>query len=319
MKFAVISCANFNGKYKKPTYDIFNWCYVLDAMHYYVLDIRDNISVLNNYDVVIFLDVDRYLDNAIQICQECTCKTVFFPEGTIQIYLKMPFDHQKLFYELLQSVDLIGAAEENMVDWYETVFSTKAFFMHIPITDDFIKGSYRNMPKRDVVMVCCNLGMDQERHKTNLITSLGILRKLGKKCILCDVQKEQIPFFKEKMGVNVVSCVGRASVDEYLKGMRQSVCLLAPSAIIGTSRNAIAGAAVGTPVIGNRDSHTQQRLWPALGTYIYDTEEMISLVNQLYEQKDFYNQCCDYAFEELQFYSTENAKKRFMDAAGGLF
>lgn len=319
MKFALISEANFRGKVTGYKNNIFDWIRIWDGEHYPYLDIQGKWEILDKYDVVMLGDVDRRLEDVLSIIRNCKCKKIFYPEGTIQIFTRLPFDHQRLFYELLEKVDLIGAVEENRMQWYESLWKTKVFFLQAPTSPKILKGAYKSKTKADYVLVCCNLGMDETRYQTNLISSLGVLRKTGKKGFLCEVQNNQVWFFKEKMNVNIVGYSSRLELDGYLTQLvMPAKVILNPSGIIGTSRNAIIGAGCGTPVIGNRDSHTQMRLFPELGTYIYDVKKMAELVNRLYEDDKFYKEICDYAFSKLDYYSIENAKKRFEDAVNGV-
>lgn len=314
-KFAAVSGSSFKGRLTRCSYNIFDWISVWDGVHYPIDEIRANKQELNQYDIVLFLDADRYLDDALVIARQCTCKTIFYAEGTINTYVSLPFDAQRAFYELLGAVDLVGALEENRMQWYEALWDTKTFFMHTPIPQDVIDGKYRNQHKEDQILICCNLGMDEIRYPTNLISSLGVMRNTKRPCVLCEVPPNQVWFFVEKMGVELLSYTTRIDFERYLsKLVAPSRVMLSPSTIIGTSRNAIMGAGCGTPVIGNRDSHTQMKLWPKLGVNIYDIKTMKNLVDRLYEDEKFYKEVCDYAFEQLPHYSLENAKKRFMEA-----
>jgi hypothetical protein len=316
MKFCMISGANFNGKMTGGYMNgVFDWVRVFDGEHRCIINIRDDKTVLNEYDVVLMVDADRYLDDAIQIATLCDCKTVFCPEATISAYTAFEFDHQKLFYELLSVVDLIGAFEEDRIQWYESLWDTPAFFMHTPISEEIVSGRMRQVDKEDRVLICCNLGMDKQHAKTNLITSLGVMRRVKHPCLLCEVVPDQIRFLTETMGIESMDVVTRLPWTDYTEHIvGPSKLMLNPSDMIGTSRNAIMGAACGTPVIGNMHSHTQARLFPKLSTYIYDVDKMAELIERLYSDSTFYQGVCDYAFEHVDHYSESNALKRFVEA-----
>jgi len=313
MKFCMLSGADFNGKVTAHSNNIFDWPRLFGGEHRSILSVRENKEVLDEYDVVLFVDCDRYIEDAIQIAKHQDCKTIFCPEGTINYFTKMPFDHQRLFYELLQEVDLIGAFEEDRIPWYESLWDTPAFFLHVPITDKVINAPKQT--KTDRILVCCNLGMDQQRYPTNVITSLGVIKAVKKPCLLCEPVENQVWFFKDIMGIENLDTVSRIAWDHYLEHIvAPSVVMLNPSDMIGTSRNAIFGAGCGTPVIGNMHSHTQARLFPHLGTYIYDSKRMIELTMALYTDQSFYEDVCDHAAEEVSYYSEENTKARFLEA-----
>lgn len=317
-KFAIISCANWRGKVKNSTANIFDWLLMWDGDHVPHEELNKDITALDNYDICLLLDADRYLDLAIKIAKESKCKTIFYAEGTLQTYLRMPFQHQEKFYELLQHVDLVGTLEEDLVQWYEAVAGAKAFFMHTPTSDDMVSGRYRKIPKQGFILVCCNLGMDNERHQTNLISSLGVLKKTDKFGVLCEARPEQMGFYRNVMKVKAQGFCRLHPFFYVVKLVAPAKILLSPSAIIGTSRNAIVGAATGTPVIGSRDSHTQNKLWPKLARYRYDVKGMSELVNRLYDDEVFYKEVCEYAFSQLPYYSVESTKRRFLEAVEGL-
>jgi len=321
MKFCMLSAAEWSGKFTGCGNDIFDWISVFDGEHRGVCASRaKNHEELNEFDVVLMVDVDRYLEDAIQIADECSCKTVFMAEGTIDRYTAMSFDHQKFFFRVLQKVDLIGALEENRMSWYNALWpETKTFFMHCPMSEAVIDGSARVAQKEDRVLACCNLGFGKPHTKTNLITTLGVIKKTGKRLLMCEVPEDQLQFIAEEMGLGEFGYVSRVPWDAYLrKVVAPSKLMLNTSNMIGTSRNAIFGAGCGTPVIGNMHSHTQQRLWPRLASHVYDVDTMAKLVDQLYTDEAFYSDVCAYALEGAQFYSRENAKKRFEEALEGI-
>jgi len=321
MRFGMISGADWDGKFTGCGNDIFDWISVFEGEHRGVIASRaKNHEGLNEFDVLLMVDVDRYLDDAIQIADECSCKTVFMAEGTIDRYITMQFDHQKLFFRLLQKVDLIGALEENRMSWYNSLWpETKTFFMHCPMSDAVINGSARVAQKEDRVLACCNLGFGIPYNKTNLITTLGVIKKTGKKLLMCEVPEDQLHFISDDVGITEYSYVGRSPWEHYLRTVvAPSKLMLNTSNMIGTSRNAIFGAGSGTPVIGNMHSHTQQRLWPKLATHVYDVDTMAQMVERLYTDDAFYEDVCAYALEGAQFYSRENAKKRFEEALEGI-
>jgi len=320
MKFCIVSGSNFNGKLTCGYMNgIFDWARIFDGTHRHIGDIRDDKTVLNEFDVVLLVDADRYLDDAVQIAKNCTCKTVFCAEGTISSYTAFEFDHQRIFHELLSEVDLIGAFEEDRIPWYESLWDTPAFFMHVPISGELLAGTMPVAAQRDQVLACCNLGLDKQHAKTNLITSLGVIRKVGHPCLLCEVVENQVWFIAEKMGVEQMQTISRIPWNHYIQHvLGPSRMLLNPSDMIGTSRNAIFGAGCGTPVIGNMHSHTQARLFPALSTYIYDTKTMVELAERLYDDQAFYDSVCAYAIEQAQYYSEANAKARFIAALEGI-
>lgn len=319
MKFCMVSGLDFNGKFTGKHQDcIFDWVTVFDGVHRSNISIRDNLAEMNEYDVVLLVDADRYLEDAIKIAEDCTCKTVWCAEGTIGRYMALPFAHWKLFHHLLQRVDLIGAFEEDRIPWYRSLWpDTKVFFMHTPASDELLSGRLRSREKVKVdrILVCCNLGFGPPHVRTNLITSLGVIRRIGRPCLLCEIQEEHARFIAKEMDIPNLSFIVRVHYAKYMtRIIGPSVMLLNPSDLIGTSRNAIVGAGIGTPVIGNMHSHTQQRLFPELGAYIYDTEKMVELASRLYEGGQFYREICDRALEAAQYYSRENARRRFEEA-----
>ncbi len=322
MKLCMVSGADFDGNFVSGHMDcMFDWVSVFNGVHRSIASIKEDIHQLDEYDVVMLVDADRFLDDANNIALECSCKTIFVPEGTIYRHLRTPFGNYEKFHRLLQNVDLIGAVEEDRIPWYESIWDTKVFFMHTPASDRLLSGNIKEKVKVKLerILICCNLGFGEPYTQTNLPTSLGIVKKTGKEALLCEIPPDHAKFMVKEFGIEKIRYMGRSPYLFYMQEViGPSKLLLNPSELIGTSRNAIVGAAVGTPVIGNMHSHTQQRLFPDLCSYIYDTNKMVDLVNRLYEDPIFYKDVCDRAFEEVQYYSKANAKKRFEEAVAGV-
>ena len=98
----MISEATFKGKVTNVNNNVFDWIHVFDGDHFQYKDVIGHYDMLDDYDAVIFVDADRRLVDAASIALECKPKTIFYPEGTIQTYLHMPFDHQRMFHDLLR-------------------------------------------------------------------------------------------------------------------------------------------------------------------------------------------------------------------------
>ena len=318
MKFSMVSGAAFTGKISGEPDNVFGWISALDGYHFHINKIRDNFSPLYEFDAVLMVDVSRWADDALRlVSKKSKAKFIFYPEAGDEMYFRQAFEKQKLYCEILKEVDLIGCADEDWIDFYNSLFGNKAFFMHVPMSKSVMTCEYWRdwQSKNDTVLVCCNLGMDENRYVTNLIKCFAAIRRSQVNVYFVGLPEDHAEFlhsfFKIDFGFVSSYMTAPQYVDKYVS---RHLCLLNLSDLIGTSRNSIVGASCGTPVIGNIKSHTQRRLFPDLAVDPLNTEKISMLIQKLIKDKEYYAHVCAQAKEKLPYYSTENALRRFNEA-----
>jgi len=318
MKFAIISDSQFNGKIATGMNgNIFDWAVLFKGWHFWIHDVKKDFSRLDEFDVILMVDVSRWFVLAIEMMEVAKKpKYVFYPEGGEDVYFRGTFEEQRYGCEIFRRVNLIGCADEDWIEFYNTLFGNKAFFMHVP-TPDFISNCtyWRDwQSKTDDVLLCCNLGMDWDRSKTNLLKSVAAIKKAKVNCMMVEIPESHASFISGFFGINT-KISRRVDMKTYAdRFVARSLCLLNLSDIIGTSRNAIVGAGCGTPVIGNIKSHTQRRLFPDLAVDPIDTKKISELIRKLISDKEYYAHACIQAREKLPYYSMENALHRVNEA-----
>lgn len=83
-----------------------------------------------------------------------------------------------------------------------------------------------------------------------------------------------------------------------------------PMPAASAGRDTIACAALGIPVIGNKELDVQMSLFPKLGTGCYDVRQMETLLEQLLKDKKFYDEVREFASERVKFFSVEEGLPR---------
>lgn len=323
MKFALVSADGAHGKrfwINPETGDatsFLNWIDVWKGFHFnYLKLIEEGFEILKDFDAVMFSGHPGHLLHISQMAaflKSTPTVTFFYPEGSLQLYDKsIDYFHNEL-YDAWNACDVVSSAEEDKLSYYQAFIRTETIvrFVHVPLRAEMEQGALfvplfhknrklalvygDNNPNHPIVAIACAAkchfdvaGVDIDRGRMDDILKLfpdtvfGTYTKLG-----------QYPFLR---------ILGRCFVHFY------------PTEWIGTAREQIACAVAGTPCIGNKDSHTQQRLFPELGTGIYDIDGMCALAERLKEDPEFYSRITRKAFEESQFYGLEATKQRFMAA-----
>lgn len=317
MKFAMVSDAQFNGRMTSISGNVFDWGTYLEGQHFWIHDVKKDWTRLNEFDVVMILDLKRWLDLSLEMMDVAQNPLyLFYPEGGDDIYFSMTFEEQKRMFRILKRVDLIGCADERWIDFYNSLFGDKAFFMHVPMPDVVTEYRYwRNYQnKSNDVLLCCNLGLDELRYKTNLINMIAVIKKSGVRCTMVEIDTACSEFVSGFFDM-IITYSPRVDMVTYMdRFVSRHLCLLNLSDIIGTSRNAIIGASCGTPVIGNIRSHTQKRLFPGLAVDPLDIEGAANRIKRLIEDKYWYSKVVDFAKAELPYYSKESAMNRLKTA-----
>lgn len=83
-----------------------------------------------------------------------------------------------------------------------------------------------------------------------------------------------------------------------------------PMPAASAGRDTIACAALGIPVIGNKNLDVQMSLFPKLGADCYDVKQMKFLLEQLLDDEKFYREVREFALERVKFFSVEEGLPR---------
>jgi len=312
LKFAIVSADSFCGPMRAGGGDfcMYDWSRMFEiCYHYSASYLSNNFSELDKYDLVFLTGHTGYLPNCKFIAENTKAKTIWFPEGDVSLYNdRFNFD---AYIGSWDACSMIGIVEEDKIPFYQALTKSKVFFMHVPIQEDLINGLfYKDLSQKNNDILIYG-----DNNPNNPVVAFAVAKLLNKPISTTVIPEEAINFIKNRYNISVSRASGKISQIEYLANwVSNSRVMLYPTRWIGTARQNISGAMCGTPVVGNRDSHTQKRLFPKLGTYIYDIEGMCELVNRLYEDPVFYKENVDYAREAVKFYSEENALNRLLQA-----
>lgn len=322
MKFALISAdsshkVNFKMNCEEGDCTSFlNWIHIWGGVHLSFDKLRkeDN-SYLKQYDVVMMSGHPSYMDDIIKIAgmlKDTDTVSMFYPEGSAQLYDNSIRNFHREYYQAWAACDIVSVAEEDKLSYYRAFVprETLVRFIHVPITHDMEVGGFLVARHHKVN----NVLVYGDNNPNHPIVAMACAKKIGASVLAIEVHPGQIKDIQSVLPGLQIGPAGKMSQNLFLRYLGRSMVHFYPTEWIGTARQAIACAAVGTPCIGNHDSHTQQRLWPRLGRDIYDVDGMCQLANRLIIDKDFYHECVRYAFDKMQFYSIDNTKRRFFDA-----
>lgn len=317
LKFALVTACPSNGPIDTVMHgDFWNMYYWMRLFnvnyHYCYNDLKDNYAELDKYDVVMFSGDSAYIEKISYLASKTKAITIWFPEGDISLYHEARFGGiSQTIYQAMNACSVVAVVEEDKVNFWQSLLYKPVRFLHIPVPDGIIRGGFRVgefLKTQDILIYGDN-------NPNNPIVPVSVAKMLKRPVAITQLTDSEINCIRNYFGVAVTRSSPKVGQFEYLRDwVAPSRIMIYPTRWIGTARQVISGAACGTPVIGNRDSHTQKRLFPMLGVYNYDLDRIMELATRLYEDVDFYKDCCSYAFRELEFYSVKNAVNRFIDA-----
>lgn len=313
IKFAMVTAHQHCGgpireRIKGDFWDMYGWLHLFDGYHYSFESLRDNPRELNDYDAVLMVGNSGYIEDIITFANATKAVTIFFPDGDDSLYLDQGV--HPVICQAWQCCSAVGCAREDMVPFYSALCGKPVGFLHIPVPDNLCKGEFftRYHIKTNDMLVY------GDNNPNNPLVALAVARRLRVPVLTTALSLESVEFAKRQLGIEITRAHGKICQFDYLtRFVALSKVMVYPTRWIGTSRQFISGALCGTPVVGNRDSHTAQRLFPSLTTHIYDIDKMCELVKRLYEDTEFYREVCEYALEQVKYYSATNAKKRFLE------
>lgn len=295
-------------------WNMYYWLYLFRGYHYSYEAVKDTPWELNKYDVVMLSGNPHNFQDIVNIAQSIKAVTIFYPEGDISLYHDYAIQQTHFMATAIEACDactVMGVQEENTVAYYKSLLKSKVFFLHVPTPDDIVEGALfrKREYKYDDILIYADI------KPTNPLVALGVAKKLGKPVRITGIDEQHVNFIRNYLGIPVTD-FKEATVEQityFLQWVAPSRIMIYPTRWIGSSRQTISGAVCGTPVIGNHDSHTQQRLFPMLGTYIYDMDKMCEVAEKLYTDNKFYDECCAYAMHEALFYGATNSIKRLLE------
>lgn len=290
-------------------WNMYYWLNVFKGDHISYHYASSNKGCLDKYDVVMFSGHNAHFNKLSSILDWYKGISIFFPEGDISLYHDSGIIEDA--YRLMSRCSITGIVEEDKVSFYKTAVKSHVAFLHVPVPGRLIEGFYFGKweHKNNDILVY------GDNNPNNSLIPLLVARKMKKPVSITAMSDSNVEFAKSYLGVDVRRLEKKVDQCDYLgEWVKVSKLIIYPTRWIGTSRQMISGAICGTPVIGTRDSHTQQRLFPALAVKNYDIDIMCELADKLYNDKEYYERVVKYAFNEVKFYSQENAKQRLYDA-----
>ena len=294
-----------------------NWVNVWSGEHLAFESLRneDN-SYLADYDVIMMSGHPHYVQDLIRIAKmlkQTDTVTMFYPEGSMQLYDASIHNLHSEYYEAWNACDIVSSAEEDKLGYYRAFIQGQTIvrFIHVPTSERMSAGNFlwpREKKQRFVVVY----GDNNPNHP---VIATACAAKLGYPVVTVAIDKghvEKLKFIFPEGNFHSFTKLGQYP---FLNILKLSAVHFYPTEWIGTARQQVACAVTGTPCIGNHDSHTQNRLYPPdLAFDIYDIDGMTAAAKRLLEDEGWYNRVAAEAFEKVKFYNLENTKGRFMEA-----
>ena len=252
----------------------------------------------------------EYLEDLVKIARFLKGKvvTMLWPEYVLGNTFQSSFTKEE--YEAWKEVDVIMNWEEHTGSCYTTLSGTPSHFVYVPVREAMAAGEFLVAPenKTDEFVVY------GDNNPTNPAFAIGVAKRLGKSIITVKIDELIRESIKKLFEVNISGIFYKLPTYPYLRLLGKSKVHVYPNSRLGTNREQVSCACVGTPCIGNALSHTQKRLFPKLGCDVRDMDTMVDLAKKLFEDKEFYKEIVEYAWKGVQFYNLENTKRRFMEA-----
>ena len=293
------------------------WVDILRGVHLsYAAITEEDEALLKSCDLVMMSGHPSHVVDIIRIARmlkDTQAVSMFYPEGSTQLYDNSVRGFHKEYYEAWNACDVLSAAEEDKLGYYRSFVTkdTLVRFIHVPTTRDMEAGGFL-VPRRSKTNAVLVYGDNNPNHP---LIAMACAKKIGAHTVLAvEIGKEiveSVGWFME--GTRFVLS-GKMSQNQFLRNLGETLVHFYPTDWIGTARQAISCAAVGTPCVGNHDSHTQRRLFPELGCDVYDIERMAELGLRLLSDEEFYNGIVRRAFDRSSFYGLESTKRRLFEA-----
>ena len=276
----------------------------------------DGLASLAAYDVVMLSGHPGHLADIITIgaaLRDTDTVTMFWPEGAVQLVDNSIHGLHAETYLAWRACDIVSVAEADKVAYYEAFVdptATLVRFIHVPLTPGMVTGEFW-VPRHRKEPFVVVYGDNNPNHPA---IAVACARQLGWPVVGVAMDAGKVRVLETIFPNVAVTPMTKLSAHAYLRLLGRSAVHVYPTEWIGTAREPLACAVVGTPCIGSAGSHMQQACWPALAYPIYDIPGMVAAARRLLTEPAWYEVCTQRAFRAAQFYSLELTRGRFMAA-----
>lgn len=329
MKFAIVSTHSINGARfslnpeREDGTSFLSWVWILSGFHFNFKTLMaggpETRSFLKDFDLVMFSGHPSHIVDIITMARELKDSdtvTMFYPEGSAQLYDNSIRGFHREYYDAWNACDILSIAEEDKAGYYKKFVTNETLvrFVHVPVTTPMATGRFV-VPRRDKRMD--RVLVYGDNNPNHPLVAMACAREIGAEVLAVecggDTVAEQI-VSSALPGLTIFPTY-KLSQNELLRQLGRTGVHFYPTEWYGTARQVISCAAVGTPCIGPRQSHTQMRLFPALATDSHwDVDAMVELARGLIENEKYYDLIANRALEEIQFYNVTNTRARMVEA-----
>lgn len=298
------------------------WVYIFGGIHlsYDALRTEDN-EYLKNFDVVMMSGHLNYMTDVIRIAKflkDSEAISIFYPEGSAQLYDNGINGFHPEYYEAWRACDILSIVEEDKYDYYRSFINideTIVSFIHVPMTAEMSASAFflPRGQKRNSVLI---YGDNNPNHP---MIALAAVNELNKNNSYKEIEYDVVGVETRDAPVDrifpdvKIRHNSKSGQYQFLRALAKTIVNFYPTEWIGTARHQISCAVTGTPCIGNKDSHTQKRLFPKLGVGIYEIDKMVELAEKLIGETGFYHEVTEYALNAVRYYDYGNTVRRFMN------
>src|SRR3990167_2737139 len=322
MKFALISSDPHNAVQFKinpeqgDATSFMNWVDVWKGYHFFYEDVKKDMSFLKEYDDVMMSGNPYYMTLITDIAKflkDSNTVTIYYPEGSLQLYDNSINGFHKEYYDTWNACDVVSSAEEDKIPYYKSFIrgDTIVRFIHVPLREQMESGEFFIPISNKDKKTCVIYGDNNPNHP---MVALACAAKLGINVIGVDIDRGKMDAIKNYFPNTSFKLYDKLPTYPFLRILGRTAIHFYPTEWIGTARQQISCAVSGTICIGNRDSHTQKRLFPGLGYDIYDIDGMVSIAKSILQNDNLYHYLSVEAFNSAKFYSEGNTKARFEEA-----
>lgn len=262
-----------------------------------IIDIKD-------YNPIVISDIPSYIPIFEFIQTKYPEKTLIgLHEAETKELLLSDWQLQKRFINMLRKIDGYITYSDFGYNWFKGL-GVNTIKLRLPLPDGFLNirnDTTRLSNQRSIVFGIGTLNLDQ----SNLLTGLGIALQLLDKyndvncyAIGYSSKKDQVRYFEE---INDrIKILNWLSPTEYIKVLSNASLVIQTGGRSLIGRPQVECAALGTPIVGNKDADMQSFLWPDLAVDIFNSSQLIHLAENILKDKKFREQSIKTAKTKLK-------------------
>lgn len=319
MRFAFINngggLVSHRGKWSSKAPCIESWAHLLDADFFSgTQGNQQTWESLNQYDIIMINQNNTMFELTWKIKENCPHPFIIATaEGSVCNIGRFSNEALCHMVKAARACDMYGVLVDWSVPYYQSITSKPVQWIGIPFYLEFFAPYKIDAAQKNSLKPVIGLQNALGDGRNGTISVLIASRIKDATLLLPHLQPGWVEL-SNALGIENIEFSPYLGWEDYMKRYSRTYFCIHLDTLYTYGRFPLDMAALGIPVIGSNRNHTNKILWPGLTIDpIKETKRAGPMIDQLLNDKDFYDAQVRYAQSVLPGFAPEITKKRLLN------